>query len=96
MQMLEERGSKIQVINYLTGELTKDLLLKALKALNVRPKEVLRTKEEEFQKLNLDPNNDEEVIHAILKHPKILVRPIVIQGERAVIGRPPENILKLF
>lgn len=96
MQLLEENNCSIETVKYLEGELDEKLLRKALAALKLRPKDVLRTKEEEFTKLNLDIENDEEVIAAILAHPKILERPIVISGDRAVIGRPPENILKLF
>jgi arsenate reductase len=86
----------VEVIDYLNGGLSKELLGRVTKALKVRPKEILRTKEEEFKRLKLDVENDEEVLNAILKHPIILERPIVVKGDQGVIGRPPENILKLL
>jgi arsenate reductase len=96
LALLEEKGFKPQVIEYLNGELTRELLTSVITTLNVHPKELLRTKEEEFKSLRLDLENAEEVIDAILKHPKILERPIVIQGKKAVIGRPPEKILDIL
>jgi arsenate reductase len=95
-KILEDHNCKIQVINYLDGELTEEILRKAIDALKVHPREVLRTKEEEFKNLNLDLNDDEAVIKAILKHPNILERPIVMNEKGAVIARPPENVLKLL
>lgn len=95
-RMLEERNCNIHVINYLDGELTEDLLRKAIATLNVHPREVLRTKEEEFKNLNIDLNDGEAVIKAILKQPKILERPIVMNDKGAVIARPPENVLKIL
>lgn len=96
MEILEEHKADVQVVDYLDGQLSKELLMKILRALKVHPKELLRTKEEEFKSLNLDVENEAEVIKAILGHPRILERPIVLNGDRGVIGRPPENILKLF
>lgn len=96
LSILESRGIAPQVVDYLGGELSKDFLLRVIKALHVHPREILRTKEEEFQSLNLDLNDSEAIVEAILAHPQILERPIVLRGDKAVIGRPPENVLKLF
>tara|TARA_R110000868_G_scaffold117600_13_gene312451 strand:- start:20683 stop:21024 length:342 start_codon:yes stop_codon:yes gene_type:complete len=92
LALLQEHSDKIEVILYLEGELDEETLKRAIKGLKLSPSQILRTKEEEFKALNLDTTNDEKVIKAILKHPKILERPIVIKGSKAVIGRPPENI----
>jgi arsenate reductase len=96
LKILEDHGSKFLIIDYLGGELTKELLKKVVKALKVHPKELLRTKEDEYQELTIDLDNDEAVIQAILNQPKLLERPIVLKGDQAVIGRPPENIRKLL
>ena len=96
LQIIESRGYQARIIDYLNGELTKELLEDIIKKLNVHPREILRTKEDEYKTLNIDFNNADEVIKAILKHPKILERPIVVKGNHVVIGRPPENVLKLF
>ncbi|MBH48785.1 MAG: arsenate reductase (glutaredoxin) [Halobacteriovorax sp.] len=92
LALLQEHTDKVEVILYLEGELDEATLRKAIKGLKLSPSELLRTKEDEFKALKLDTANDEKVIKAILKHPKILERPIVIHGAKAVIGRPPENV----
>ena len=96
LQIIESQGQQAKIIDYLNGELTKQLLEEIIKKLNIHPKEILRTQEDEYKTLHIDFNNADEVILAILKYPKILERPIVIKGNQAVIGRPPENILRLF
>tara|TARA_R110000868_G_scaffold68518_7_gene202563 strand:+ start:2795 stop:3139 length:345 start_codon:yes stop_codon:yes gene_type:complete len=96
LALLQEHTDKIEIIHYLDGELDEATLRKFIKGLKLTPGEILRTKEDEFKALKLDTKNDEKVIKAILKHPKILERPIVLKGAKAVIGRPPENVQSLF
>lgn len=96
LEIIESKGHKATIIDYLNGELSKEFLKDVLKKLNVRPKDILRTKEDEFKALNIDIYNSDEVLDAIIKHPKILERPIVINGDKAIIGRPPENVLNLL
>ncbi len=96
LQIIESRGYQARIIDYLHGELSKEFLKEVINKLRVHPKAVLRIKEEEFKDLNIDLENEAEVIDAILKCPKLLERPIIIKDERAVIGRPPENVLTLF
>ena len=66
--------------------------------LNIPIREILRKGEEEYKRNNLNDENisDEELINFMIKFPKIIERPIIIKGDKAVIGRPPENILKLL
>lgn len=87
--LIEAKGIEPEIIEYLDGQLSEELLRKALSLLKVKPGELLREKE-------YDSENDEEVIASILKNPHILQRPIVIYGNRAVIGRPPEKILEIL
>lgn len=96
LEILQAKGIQTEIIDYLNGGLTRQILLDFLQALKLSPKNLLRTKEDEFKALSLDVDNDEQVINAILKYPKILERPLVMQGKRAVIGRPPENVLELL
>lgn len=96
LALIESHGHTPKVIDYLNGGLTRDLLKDVLKLLNIPAIEILRTKEEEYKALSIDESNQDEVIEAILKQPKLLERPIVISGEKAVIGRPPENVLKIL
>ena len=55
---------------------------------------IIRKSEQTYKELNLDLDNDREVINAIIKYPKILQRPIIINDNKAVIGRPPEKTLE--
>lgn len=96
LELIESRGIKPSIIDYLHGELTKEILTSALTALNMKPKDVLRQKDLEALNLRVNQDNDQELIDLILKHPGILERPIIIKGNKAVIGRPPENVLLLI
>ncbi len=58
--------------------------------------ELLRKGESEYQSLALQDPTDEEVVDAIVKHPILLQRPIVVAGDRAAIGRPPEAVLDIL
>jgi arsenate reductase (glutaredoxin) len=96
LELLRARGIQPQVVNYLEGDLTQKLLEKIISTLNLRPKEILRAKELASLNLTLNLEQDQEVIAAILLHPEILERPIVLQGERALIARPPQRVLELL
>ena len=96
LQLLQDNGIEPTVIEYLKTPLKKSELQDLCKQLGKRPKEVLRTKEDDFKNLNLDLENDDKVIEAIIKFPKILERPIVSTGKKAVLGRPPEQVLELI
>ncbi len=96
LELLFGHGVEPEIILYLEEALEAKLLADTFKALGKEPKDVLRTKEKEYKSLNIDFNNAEEVIAAIIKTPKILERPIIVMGNKAVIGRPPENVLELF
>lgn len=96
LELIKSHGYEAKIVDYLNGELTKELLEEVLKLLDIPAKDILRTKEEEFKKLQINLDEEKEVIAAILKYPKLLERPIVIKGDEAVIGRPPENVLTLL
>ena len=71
---------------------------KDLDILELNPKDILRSGEADYKenKLSQHDDEDETLIEFMIKYPKIIERPIVIKGNRGVIGRPPENVLKLF
>lgn len=96
LELLREKGVEPEIVDYLNGELSRSFLEKTLLALNKRPKSVLRKKEERFKELTLDLEDDQAVIDAILEHPILLERPIVIKDDKAVMARPPEKLESLF
>ena len=69
-----------------------------LKALGMKPRELLRTTEAAFKDNRLDRAQltDAEIIDAMVRHPVLIERPIVVAGSRAAIGRPPEKILEIL
>jgi arsenate reductase len=96
LEILIENKIEPEIIEYLKSPLTKSFLTDTFSALNKRPKDVLRTKEVEFKLLEINLEDDEAVINAIIENPKILERPIIIKDDKAVIGRPSENINELL
>lgn len=99
LQLLREHDATPQVIEYLAQPPGKDELRKLCKMLGVKPLQIIRTKEDLFAELGLAVDNgysDEQWLDVLAHHPKLLERPIVVRGGRAVIGRPPQNVLALF
>ena len=76
----------------LSIEEIKDLLIK----LNTTADKIVRTNEEIYKKLNLKNSDQDLLIEKISKNPILLERPIVVKGKKAIIGRPPENVMKLL
>jgi arsenate reductase len=86
-----------EVIEYLKTPLDEVALRDVFAKLGLGAHEVIRTKEEAYQQLALSPDSpEEELIAAIVKYPVLMERPIVVKGDSAVIGRPPENVQKLL
>ena len=65
--------------------------------MNMKPRELLRKGEDDYKIFNLNDSNksDEEILKIMSENPKLIERPIVVTGNKAVIGRPPENIFKI-
>ena len=96
-KLLEERGIEAEVVNYLDEVPTKEELKALLGMLNLSARELMRTKESIYKELNLkDETSEEALIEAMVAHPKLIERPIVIKGDRAVIGRPIEKVVELL
>lgn len=98
LHLLRDRGIEPSVVLYLDHPLTSNELRALINLLHIKPRDLLRTSESEYKMLNLDdPSlNDEAVLQAMVMHPKLIERPIVATDTRAVIGRPPENVLELI
>jgi arsenate reductase len=98
LQILQDNNCNIEIINYLETDLDVSLIKDVLKKLSLKPRNILRTSEQDYKDNNLkeDGFSDDDLIDYMIKHPKLIERPIVIKGHRAVLGRPPENVLELL
>ena len=98
LQIIKDHGIEPKVIEYLKEPLQKNELESIAKSLGVRPKEFVRKNEAEFKDNNLvtKMGKDSDLFEAMVKFPKIIERPIIISDLGAVIGRPPENVLKVL
>jgi len=97
LQIIEESGKDFQVIKYLDEVPSKEELKSILEKLDYKPADLVR-KTEKVWKENYKGKNlsDDELIEAMLTHPKLIERPIVVTPVKAVVGRPPEKIKELF
>jgi len=98
LKLLKEKNQDPEIFLYLQEILSQSKIRNLIKKLNIPVREILRKGEEEYKRNNLNDENisDEELINFMIKFPKIIERPIIIKEDKAVIGRPPENILKLL
>ena len=94
LALLEEHGSAVEVINYLDTPPSAAELAALLKMLGMTARQLLRSGEAEYQSLGLnDPAlDDATLIAAMVTHPKLIERPIVVVNGKAAIGRPPEAV----
>ncbi|MBF8660584.1 MULTISPECIES: arsenate reductase (glutaredoxin) [Pseudomonas] len=98
LELLEARGLAPTVVRYLETPLDVAALKVLLDKLGIPPRQLLRTGEDDYAQLNLaDPTlSNAQLIDAMATHPKLIERPILVAGDKAVIGRPPENILEIL
>ena len=98
MQLLKENGIEPKIIEYLKTPLGINELKALSKMMGLRPKEFVRRNETEFKDNDLIQflDNDNVLFQAMVNYPKIMERPIIVRGNKAVIGRPPENGLTLL
>ena len=98
MELLKEKGINPDIVLYLETPPSEKQLESILKKLNFKARDLLRKGEAEFKEQNLSDTSKskEDIIQAMVHFPKLMERPIVIYGDRAVIGRPPENVLKII
>lgn len=93
LALLHEAGTDPEIVLYLENPPTKSELKDLIDMLGISPMELVRRGEaiwkERYKGKDL---NDDEVITAMLSHPKLIERPIVVKGTKAVLGRPPENV----
>ena len=99
LALLQQQGIEPQVVLYLDTPPDIDTLKTLLQQLGMRSaRELMRRGEEIYKTLGLASNelSEQQVLQAMVEHPKLIERPIVIQGDRARIGRPPEAVLEIL
>ena len=98
LEIIQNNNIEPTIILYLVNKLSKAEIKNLLTKLGLSIRDILRTEEDEYKKNNLKNENlsDNKLIEFLIKFPKLLQRPIVVKNSKAVIGRPPENILNLL
>ena len=93
--LIQERGIEPEIIEYLTDPPSAAELKKILAMLGKKPAEILRRKEAKEE--GVDPDlDDDALIAAMVAHPRVIERPIVVSGGKAAMGRPPESVLDIL
>ena len=98
LALLEENGVEPQVRKYLDEAPSAEELKTVLSQLGISARDLLRKKEAEFKENGLDDMSlsDDQIIAVMTQVPKLIERPIVIKGDQARIGRPPESVLEII
>lgn len=98
LDLLRKRGIEPTVIEYLKTPPSAEKLKGTLAKLGLRPRELMRKKEAVYAESSLDNLNlsDDDLIEAMVKHPVLIERPIVLANDKAAIGRPPEQVLEIL
>ncbi len=96
-EYLEEKGIDFEIENYIQNPLTETELKEVLKKLGIPAKDLIRTNEKVWKENFKDkPLSEAQLIKAMIEEPKLMQRPIIIKGDKAVIGRPTEKIEELL
>ncbi len=98
LAILHENGHEPEIVKYLQSPPSIEQLQYILSVLKIQPRALMRKNEAEYKANNMaNPSlSDEQLIELMHKFPKVIERPIVINGDKVAIGRPPENILKII
>lgn len=98
LDLLQGLGIHPTIVEYLKTPPTKTQLKKILRSLGLEPRDLMRKKEAEYKDAGLDNPSltRDALIAAMIAHPRLIERPIVVNGERAAVGRPPENVLRIL
>lgn len=97
LALINEHQVDVEIVEYLKNIPTEKELTGLIEKLGITPKQLVRKGESVFKENYKGKNlTDKEWIKAMIEHPKLIERPIVVKDNKAVLGRPPENILDLF
>jgi len=97
LDIITEKGQDVTVVEYLKTPLTFSDIQGLLKKLNMSAKDLIRKGEADFKENFKGKDlSEDEWINAMVNYPKLIERPIVVKGDKAIIGRPPEKVLELM
>ena len=98
LQLLQEQGVELEVIEYLKTPPTAEELDEILRKLDMQPRDLMRKNEPEYKETGMDDESldRQALIQGMVNTPKLIERPIVLAHGKAAIGRPPENVLKIL
>lgn len=96
LEILEEHDIEPQIVLYLQDPPDQSILTDLLRKLGLRPRDLLRKGEKLLREIELDQEDDQAVVRAMVQHPSLIERPIVVHGDRAILGRPPNRVLELI
>ena len=97
LELLNEKNIELEIINYLETPPTTDELKEIIQKLNISAFDLIRKKENIFQEKYADKNlTDDDWIKLMIKYPILIEQPIIINGNKAVIGRPPTKVLDIL
>ena len=98
LQLLRDKGIEPDIVEYLKAPPDKNTLKALLEMLAMEPRQLIRRKEKEYKALGLaDPAvGDEALLEAMVEHPRLIERPVVVCGDKAALGRPPEKVLDVL
>ena len=98
LALMQDRDITPEIIEYLKTPPNKSQLKKILGLLNVKPRDLMRTKEPAYKDNNLgDPAlSDDALITAMVENPVLIERPVVVANGKAAVGRPPEAVLEIL
>jgi arsenate reductase len=97
-KLLRESGVDFEKVNYYIEPLSEKKLRELVKKMGIKPRELLRTSESIYRELGLGKKDlsDDEIISLMAEHPDLIQRPIVERGDRAVLGRPVDQVKALL
>lgn len=97
LAILESSGKQFEIVKYLENKLSEKELTSIISKLGIKPVDLIRKNEaiwkSDFKAKDL---SDNDIVMAMVHHPKLIERPIVVNGTKAIVGRPPENISKIL
>lgn len=96
LELLKDKGFEPEIIEYLKTPPSELEIESILKKLGKNAADIVRTNEDKFKELNIALEDNQGLISAMVQNPILIERPIVVNGDKAAIGRPPENVLEIL